>query len=219
MLKNKKPRLGNVMVTRTFSKAFGLANLRLGYAVGTDDTARYLSLANAKWATGQIAQAAGVAALADAAHLARTLATVREGRTFLVNEFTSLGFTVAPGRRATTSWSTSPRRASPRSSCGDGLRQGPRRRAGRLLAAPRPDQRRQGRREPPLIATVKTLLPDLLAGPRGWPYVRMMLASGRWERTRGSRRSCYASWAWGRRNGESCSRAKGAPPSARPPRS
>ena len=96
MLKNRKPRLGNVMVTRTFSKAFGLANLRLGYAVGTDDTARYLSLANAKWPTGQIAQAAGVAALADAGHLARTLATVREGRTFLVNEFTSLGFTVAP---------------------------------------------------------------------------------------------------------------------------
>ena len=96
MLKNKKPRLGNVMVTRTFSKAFGLANLRLGYAIGTDETARYLGLANAKWATGQIAQAAGIAALADANHLARTLATVREGRTFLVNELTALGFTVAP---------------------------------------------------------------------------------------------------------------------------
>jgi histidinol-phosphate aminotransferase len=96
MLKSRKPRLPNVMVTRTFSKAFALANLRLGYAVGTDDTARCLGLANAKWATGHLAQAAGVAALADGGHLARTLATVREGRVFLSGEFAALGFTVAP---------------------------------------------------------------------------------------------------------------------------
>ncbi len=84
------------MLTRTFSKAFGLANLRLGYAVGTVETARCLRLANAKWATGQIAQEAGVAALADRAHLARTLATVREGRARLARGFADLGFRVAP---------------------------------------------------------------------------------------------------------------------------
>jgi histidinol-phosphate aminotransferase len=84
------------MLTRTFSKAFALANLRLGYAAGTQATARCLALANAKWATGQIAQAAGVAAMEDRAHLARTLKTVREGRAYLVREFTSLGFDVAP---------------------------------------------------------------------------------------------------------------------------
>lgn len=86
----------NVMLTRTFSKAFGLANLRLGYAVGTGDTARCLGLANAKWASGQIAQAAGSEALADHAHLRRTLITVRRGRALLARSFTELGFPVAP---------------------------------------------------------------------------------------------------------------------------
>jgi histidinol-phosphate aminotransferase len=96
LLRGRESRWPNVMLTRTFSKAFGLANLRLGYAVGTPDTARCLALANAKWATGQIAQAAGIAAIADKRHLARTLATVANGRAVLAKGFTNLGFRVAP---------------------------------------------------------------------------------------------------------------------------
>jgi histidinol-phosphate aminotransferase len=96
LVRGKEPRCPNVMLTRTFSKAFALANLRLGYAASTQETARCLALANAKWATGQIAQAAGIVAMEDHAHLARTLKTVREGRAYLVREFTSLGFDVAP---------------------------------------------------------------------------------------------------------------------------
>lgn len=96
LLRERDARWPNVMLTRTFSKAFGLANLRLGYAVGTAETARCLALANAKWATGQIAQAAGVAALADRRHLARTLATVAKGRALLAKGFADLGFSVAP---------------------------------------------------------------------------------------------------------------------------
>lgn len=96
LLRGREPRGANVMITRTFSKAFGLANLRLGYAVGTEATARCLALANAKWATGQIAQAAGVAAIADRRHLARTLATVAKGRTALAKGFGDLGLRVAP---------------------------------------------------------------------------------------------------------------------------
>lgn len=96
LIRGREPRWPNVMLTRTFSKAFGLANLRLGYAVGPVDTARCLALANAKWPTGQLAQAAGVAALADRAHLRRTLATVAKGRVLLADGFARLGFRVAP---------------------------------------------------------------------------------------------------------------------------
>ena len=96
LIRGREPRRPNVMLTRTFSKAFGLANLRLGYAAGTLETARCLALANAKWATGQIAQAAGVAALGDRAHLQRTLATVAKGRALLADGFAGLGFPVAP---------------------------------------------------------------------------------------------------------------------------
>lgn len=90
------PCLANVMVSRTFSKAFGLANLRLGYAIGTRDAARGLALANAKWSTGAVAQKAGIAALEDEEHLARSLKTVREGRAALTTFFNGLGLSVAP---------------------------------------------------------------------------------------------------------------------------
>lgn len=93
-LRGPASELPHVMVSRTFSKAFGLANLRLGYAIGTRETARALAAANAKWPTGDLAQKAGIAALSDTAHLARTRAAVAEGRNYLVMEFGALGLAV-----------------------------------------------------------------------------------------------------------------------------
>lgn len=90
------PRQPNVMVSRTFSKAFGLANLRLGYAIGTSETARGLALANAKWPTGAVAQKAGIAAMEDKEHLERSVKTVREGRASLTAFFNGVGLPVAP---------------------------------------------------------------------------------------------------------------------------
>lgn len=94
LIRGKEGRYDNVMVTRTFSKAFGLANLRLGYAVAREPAARCLALANAKWPTGAVAQAAGVAALKDKRHLERTLATVAEGRSALARAFAEAGLPV-----------------------------------------------------------------------------------------------------------------------------
>jgi histidinol-phosphate aminotransferase len=96
LIRGRVPRWPNLMLTRTFSKAFGLANLRIGYGVAAPEVARCLGLANAKWPTGAIAQAAAVAALADTRHVARTLRVVREGRAVLARAFTDLGFRVVP---------------------------------------------------------------------------------------------------------------------------
>jgi histidinol-phosphate aminotransferase len=96
LIRSPAPRRPNVLVTRTFSKAFGLADLRLGYAVGTPESAQALALANAKWPTGALAQAAGIAALEDRRHLARTIAVVRQGRRRLARELARLGLGVAP---------------------------------------------------------------------------------------------------------------------------
>ena len=96
LIRGEPARFPNVMVTRTFSKAFGLANLRLGYAIGTPETARCLALANAKWPTGAVAQAAGVAALDDKQHLARTLEVVAQGRRRLSEAFEKIGLPVVP---------------------------------------------------------------------------------------------------------------------------
>jgi histidinol-phosphate aminotransferase len=81
----------NLLVTRTFSKAFGLADVRLGYCVGPAKAIAFLSKAKPKWGTGMLAQSAGVAALKDKEHLQRTLEVVRKGREYLHRELGSLG--------------------------------------------------------------------------------------------------------------------------------
>jgi histidinol-phosphate aminotransferase len=96
LVRGDVPRRPNVLVTRTFSKAFGLADLRVGYAVGTRESAAALERANAKWPTGALAQAAALAALGDRRHLARTIATVREGRRWLTRELARLGLNMTP---------------------------------------------------------------------------------------------------------------------------
>ncbi|MFN2486375.1 MAG: histidinol-phosphate transaminase [Acidimicrobiia bacterium] len=53
----------NVVVTRTFSKIFGLAALRVGYAVGQSSTLRELRRAQAPFTVGSLGQAAAIASL------------------------------------------------------------------------------------------------------------------------------------------------------------
>ncbi|HEX4375946.1 MAG TPA: histidinol-phosphate transaminase [Steroidobacteraceae bacterium] len=69
----------NLVVTRTFSKAYGLAGARVGYAVSHPDVADVLNRLRAPFNVNSIAQAGALAALADAAHMQRsTEATMRE---------------------------------------------------------------------------------------------------------------------------------------------
>ena len=69
----------NVVVLRTFSKAYGLAGLRVGYAVGDPDVISALSKVYVPFTATSISQAAAIASL-DAADelLARTDAVVAE---------------------------------------------------------------------------------------------------------------------------------------------
>jgi histidinol-phosphate aminotransferase len=59
----------NLVVLRTFSKAYGLAGLRVGYAVAHDRIATALRQTAVPFGVNSIAQAAAVASLADAAEL------------------------------------------------------------------------------------------------------------------------------------------------------
>lgn len=96
LLKSDPATYRNVMLTRTCSKAFGIANMRIGYAVSLPEVAECLALANAKWPTGAVAQAAAVAAIEDTEHLAKTLAMVAQGRKYLISELNEMGLPVAP---------------------------------------------------------------------------------------------------------------------------
>ncbi len=70
----------NAIILRTFSKAFGLAGLRVGYGITTPAIADLLNKARSPFNVNLIAQAGALAALDDRDHLARSVQMVREGR-------------------------------------------------------------------------------------------------------------------------------------------
>jgi histidinol-phosphate aminotransferase len=69
----------NLVVTRTFSKAYGLAGLRVGYALSQPGVAGLLNRVRQAFNVNSIALAAACAALEDHEHLQRSIATNREG--------------------------------------------------------------------------------------------------------------------------------------------
>ena len=86
----------NIIVTRTFSKAFGLAGLRAGYAVGPKSATEYISKIKPKWNVGSLVQNAAIAALRDTEHFRKTVSVTRECRKVLVRELLEMGFGVVP---------------------------------------------------------------------------------------------------------------------------
>lgn len=76
----------DVAVLRTFSKAYGLAGIRLGYALVPDAWADAYTRVNTPFAAGSLACRAGLAALSDDAHVERTVETVAWAREFMTRE-------------------------------------------------------------------------------------------------------------------------------------
>ncbi|MFO7173170.1 MAG: histidinol-phosphate transaminase [Bacillota bacterium] len=81
----------HLVVTRTFSKVYGLAGFRVGYGVGRPEVLAPLFAIRDPFSVSLIAQAAAEAALADAEHLRRSVALAREGREFLYGLCRELG--------------------------------------------------------------------------------------------------------------------------------
>ncbi|MCB1380044.1 MAG: pyridoxal phosphate-dependent aminotransferase [Gammaproteobacteria bacterium] len=69
-----------VLRFRTFSKAYGLAGMRLGYAIGHADLIRAFDKIRNHFGVTRLSQAAGLAALADQGHLAAVIANVAKAR-------------------------------------------------------------------------------------------------------------------------------------------
>jgi len=86
----------NVVMTRTFSKAYGLAGLRIGWAYCPGDVAQTLNRIRSPFNLSIPAQHAAVAALADEAHLAQAVAHNAKWRAWLEREIAALGLTVVP---------------------------------------------------------------------------------------------------------------------------
>lgn len=87
------------VVLRTFSKAYGLAGLRVGYAVCSDaEIARVIGAAKTPFNVNGAAQLAAVAALADAAWMQASVAGIRAERARVAAALADIGLYAAPSQ-------------------------------------------------------------------------------------------------------------------------
>lgn len=93
----------NVVVLRTFSKAYGLAGLRLGYAVASAEVAVLLRKLVAPFAVSSLTQAAAMAALQATAEMERRVGEVIEERSRLIDALRGAGL-AAPDSDANFVW-------------------------------------------------------------------------------------------------------------------
>jgi histidinol-phosphate aminotransferase len=89
-------RYPNLVVSRTFSKAYGLAALRVGYGIMDPKVANMLNRVRQPFNVNSLAQAAALAALADAGYVAESRRLNREGMRQLEEGFRGLGLDWVP---------------------------------------------------------------------------------------------------------------------------
>ncbi len=87
----------NLILLRTFAKIYGLAGLRLGYAYAHPTLTGYLDRTRPTFNVNALAQMAGIAALSDTDHVARSRAHANDSRRFFERELIALGLHPIPG--------------------------------------------------------------------------------------------------------------------------
>ena len=91
----------HLAVLRTFSKAFGLAGLRVGFGVAARPVIDALLAVKATWNMGQLQIAGGIAALDDGEHVARTVGTITDAKQYVQHRFGELDrFRMVPESRS-----------------------------------------------------------------------------------------------------------------------
>lgn len=91
------PHHDNLVVLRTFSKAYGLAGLRVGYGLASAGVIEKMQKVRNTFNVSSLAQKAALAALSDAAHLGLTVDAVVSGRSYLESRLGRL-FKVYPSQ-------------------------------------------------------------------------------------------------------------------------
>lgn len=88
----------NLVVLRTFSKAYGLAGLRIGYGVADPQIVTDVNRVRPPFNVNRLAQEAATAALDDVDFLRRSVEVNEAGRRYLYGEFERLGLDYVPSQ-------------------------------------------------------------------------------------------------------------------------
>ncbi|MGI5834894.1 MAG: pyridoxal phosphate-dependent aminotransferase [Chloroflexota bacterium] len=87
---------GRLLLLRSMTKDYGLAGLRLGYAVSSPEIIGWIHRVKPPWNVNAAAQRAGLAALLDTAHLEKAREVIAESRSFLMEQLSALGLSAVP---------------------------------------------------------------------------------------------------------------------------
>ena len=87
---------GNVALLRSMTKDYALTALRLGYMLAPPDVVERVRTQQHSWSVNALAQAAGIAALADTAQVEDGRIAVRDARRYLIDELEPLGLPPVP---------------------------------------------------------------------------------------------------------------------------
>lgn len=88
--------LGNVALLRSMTKDYALTALRLGYMLAPPDVVERVRAQQHSWSVNALAQAAGIAALADTAHVEDGRRAVQDAKRYLIGELAALGLHFIP---------------------------------------------------------------------------------------------------------------------------
>jgi len=86
----------NLIITRTFSKAYGLAGLRVGFALAHEQVTDMMNRVRQPFNVNSVAQAAAVAALRDVSFVKKTFELNRSGMAQITDGLTKLGLEYIP---------------------------------------------------------------------------------------------------------------------------
>lgn len=92
LLRRKK----NLIITRTFSKAYSLAGLRIGYGIASPEIIDCLNRVREPFNINSLAQAAALASLSDGTHLARLKKVIRQGKAYLIKNLKQMKLEFVP---------------------------------------------------------------------------------------------------------------------------
>jgi histidinol-phosphate aminotransferase len=93
-----QPGGAHLLILRSLTKDYALAGVRLGYAVAAGDVIARLHAYLPPWNVSSLAQAAGIAAVMDRAHLTRTLDELTRERHAFFSSLHDLGVRIVPSR-------------------------------------------------------------------------------------------------------------------------